>query len=102
MIKVFWHESNVSFLGSDTDLNEDYKIWYADVEHFHVEIIPTNIIRGNNDFREHNHRYVFLANRGVTIGYSSLPFDSVIACKAAAENWLRTAFLFGKYNGEED
>lgn len=95
MIKVFWQQKRL-FLGTIEEDNA-YELWYTDVGDFHIEIVPTNIIRGTNDFQEHHNRYVFLANRGVTIGHSSMPYDTVIACKAAAEKWVENAILCGIY-----
>ena len=100
MIKVFWQQSKL-FLGTIEEDNA-YEFWWADVGDFHIEILPTNIIHGSNDFQEHHNRYVFLANRGVTIGHSSMPYDTVIACKAAAEKWVENAILCGVYIEEDD
>lgn len=89
MIKVFWQQSRL-FLGTIEEDNA-YEFWWADVgpfEDFHINILPTNIIRGNPDFGKKDVKYIFLVSHGVSIGHSSSSYNSVDECKAAAESFV--------------
>jgi hypothetical protein len=98
MNKISWHHDWLYLdKGESRDTDTSFDFWWADYDGFHIEILPTNIIKGNNDFATHEHRYVYLINRGVSIGHTSIPYDSVLRAKIQAKKWIDTANLFGTY-----
>ena len=99
MGKISWHQDWLYLdKGESRESDTSFEFWWSDYDDYHIEIMPTNIIKGNRDFGKNIHRYVFFVNRGLSIGHTSPTYDTAYKAKVEAKRFIDTANMFGVYS----